>query len=85
MKKTLVYSQIIHTAWHRKLLLGLMKKSVDSHIWDNLVPIILRTTISIPTLTVVSMPRKRIQLNLFATHRLEIWYIYLKPTYMYSM
>ena len=84
MKKTLVYSQTLHSL-AQEVASWLNEKSVDSHIWDNLVPIILRTTISIPTLTVVSMPRKRIQLNLFATHRLEIWYIYLKPTYMYSM
>ena len=84
MKKTLVYSQTLHSL-PQEVASWLNEKSVDSHIWDNLVPIILRTTISIPTLTVVSMPRKRIKLNLFATHRLEIWYIYLKPTYMYSM
>ena len=84
MKKTLVYSQTLHSL-EQEVASWLNEKSVDSHIWDNLVPIILRTTISIPTLTVLSMPRKRIQLNLFATHRLEIWYIYLKPTYMYSM
>ena len=84
MKKTLVYSQTLHSL-EQEVASWLIEKSVDSHIWDNLVPKILRTTISIPTLTEVIMPRKRIQLNLFTTHRLEIWYIYLKPTYMYSM
>ena len=52
MKKTLVYSQTLHSL-AQEVASWLNEKSVDSHIWDNLVPIILRTTISIPTLTVV--------------------------------